>query len=115
MAVFLLREAELAMMHVLSTEQHNVRAALARVEEKSKRKACLGADRMTQQELLSILFGPRMISVVRRMLALEQLGLDPKRDGITLVPVGSPAQILHALEQGAIDRCPCHSRSKPGT
>ena len=40
---------------------------------------------------------------ISTMLALEQLGLDPKRDGITLVPVGSPAQILHALEQGAID------------
>ena len=40
---------------------------------------------------------------ISTMLALEQLGLDPKRDGITLVPVGSPAQILHALVQGAVD------------
>jgi ABC-type nitrate/sulfonate/bicarbonate transport system substrate-binding protein len=37
------------------------------------------------------------------MLALEQLQLDAKRDDITMVPVGSPAEIFRALAQGAID------------
>ena len=31
------------------------------------------------------------------------MGLDPQRDGITTVPVGSPVQILRALEEGTID------------
>ena len=37
------------------------------------------------------------------MLALEQLRLDASRDDITMAPVGSPAEIFRALEQGAID------------
>ena len=40
---------------------------------------------------------------ISTVLALEQLGLDPKRDGIALVPVGSPGEILRALENGVID------------
>jgi ABC-type nitrate/sulfonate/bicarbonate transport system substrate-binding protein len=40
---------------------------------------------------------------ISTVLALEQLGVDPKRDDIILVPVGSPAQILRALELGEID------------
>lgn len=40
---------------------------------------------------------------ISTILALEQLGLDPQRDDITTVPIGSPAQMVHALEQGAID------------
>jgi ABC-type nitrate/sulfonate/bicarbonate transport system substrate-binding protein len=40
---------------------------------------------------------------ISTILALEQLGLSPERDGITAVPVGSPVQIVRALEQGAID------------
>jgi ABC-type nitrate/sulfonate/bicarbonate transport system substrate-binding protein len=40
---------------------------------------------------------------IATVLALEQLGLDRKRDDIALVPVGSPAQILRALELGEID------------
>jgi ABC-type nitrate/sulfonate/bicarbonate transport system substrate-binding protein len=36
-------------------------------------------------------------------MELEQQGLRPSRDKITLVPVGSPAEILRALEEGAID------------
>jgi ABC-type nitrate/sulfonate/bicarbonate transport system substrate-binding protein len=40
---------------------------------------------------------------ISTILALEQLGLDPRRDAITTVPVGSPVQILRALEEGAID------------
>jgi NitT/TauT family transport system substrate-binding protein len=40
---------------------------------------------------------------ISTILALEQLGLDPERDSITTVPIGSPVQILHALEEGTID------------
>ena len=37
------------------------------------------------------------------MLALEQLGLDPKRDNITFLPTGDPVTMAHALETGRID------------
>ncbi|HWH79101.1 MAG TPA: ABC transporter substrate-binding protein [Candidatus Binatus sp.] len=37
------------------------------------------------------------------MLALEQLGLEPKRDNITFLPIGDPVTIGHALEAGRID------------
>jgi len=40
---------------------------------------------------------------ISTILALEQLGLSPGRDEIVFVPVGSPAEILRALEEGAID------------
>ncbi len=37
------------------------------------------------------------------MLALEQLGLEPKRDNIAFLPIGDPVTIGHALEAGRID------------
>jgi len=37
------------------------------------------------------------------MLALEQLGLEPKRDNIAFLPIGNPVTIAHALETGRID------------
>jgi ABC-type nitrate/sulfonate/bicarbonate transport system substrate-binding protein len=37
------------------------------------------------------------------MLALEQLGLDPKRDGISFLPIGDAVTIGHSLEAGRID------------
>jgi ABC-type nitrate/sulfonate/bicarbonate transport system substrate-binding protein len=40
---------------------------------------------------------------ISTVMALEQLGLSPSRDKISLVPVGSPVEILRALEDGAID------------
>jgi ABC-type nitrate/sulfonate/bicarbonate transport system substrate-binding protein len=40
---------------------------------------------------------------ISTVLALEQLKLSPTRDGIALVPVGSPGEILRALEEGTID------------
>ena len=40
---------------------------------------------------------------ISTILALEQLGLDPQRDSITTVPIGSPVQIFQALEEGTID------------
>ena len=40
---------------------------------------------------------------ISTILALEQLGLDPRRDGVRTLPIGSPIQIFQALEEGAID------------
>lgn len=60
----------------------------------------------TTQDLRGKRLGVRVIGAglwISTVLALQQLGLDPKRDDITLVPVGSPAQILRALESGEID------------
>ena len=37
------------------------------------------------------------------MLALEQIGLDPRRDNITFLPIGDPVTMAHALETGRID------------
>ncbi len=37
------------------------------------------------------------------MLALEQLGLEPKRDNISFLPIGDPVIIAQALEAGRID------------
>ena len=37
------------------------------------------------------------------MLALEQLGLEPKRDNISFFPIGDPVTMAHALETGRID------------
>ncbi|MBI2231693.1 MAG: ABC transporter substrate-binding protein, partial [Deltaproteobacteria bacterium] len=37
------------------------------------------------------------------MLALEHLGLEPKRDAITFLPIGDPVTTAHALEAGRID------------
>lgn len=37
------------------------------------------------------------------MLALEQLGLEPRRDHISFFPIGDPVTIGHALEAGRID------------
>jgi ABC-type nitrate/sulfonate/bicarbonate transport system substrate-binding protein len=40
---------------------------------------------------------------ISTILALERLGLDVHRDNITTVPIGSPVEIVRALEEGAID------------
>ena len=40
---------------------------------------------------------------ITTILALEHLGLDPKRDNITILPVGNVTQIAKALEDGVID------------
>jgi NitT/TauT family transport system substrate-binding protein len=37
------------------------------------------------------------------MLALEQIGLDPRRDNITFLPIGDTVTMAHALETGRID------------
>jgi ABC-type nitrate/sulfonate/bicarbonate transport system substrate-binding protein len=50
--------------------------------------------------------GARVIGAglwISTILALERLGLDPRRDQINILPVGNPVQIFHALEQGEID------------
>jgi len=51
------------------------------------------------------------------MLALEQLGLDPKRDHITFMPTGDPITMARALEAGRIDAAvldPTSSRQLTG-
>jgi ABC-type nitrate/sulfonate/bicarbonate transport system substrate-binding protein len=40
---------------------------------------------------------------ISTVLALEQLGLSPGRDDITAVPIGSPIEILRALEETRVD------------
>lgn len=40
---------------------------------------------------------------IHSILALEQLGLDPQRDNISILPIGDPPQIAQALESGSID------------
>jgi hypothetical protein len=50
--------------------------------------------------------GARVIGAglwISTILALEQLALDPRRDEITILPVGNSVQIFRALEQGEID------------
>jgi ABC-type nitrate/sulfonate/bicarbonate transport system substrate-binding protein len=50
--------------------------------------------------------GARVIGAglwISTILALEQLELDPRRDEITILPIGNPVQIFRALEQGEID------------
>ena len=50
--------------------------------------------------------GARVIGAglwISTILALEQLALDPRRDEITILPVGNPVQIFRALEQGELD------------
>ena len=60
----------------------------------------------TPKELRGKRLGARVIGAglwISTILALERLGLDPQRDQIAILPVGSPVQIFHALEQGEID------------
>jgi NitT/TauT family transport system substrate-binding protein len=40
---------------------------------------------------------------IHTVLALEQLGLDPTRDNITILPIGDPSQVTQALESDRID------------
>ena len=40
---------------------------------------------------------------IHSILALEQLGLDSRRDNISILPIGDPPQIAQALESGEID------------
>ena len=54
---------------------------------------------------------------ISTILALEQLGLNPERDGITAVPTGSPIEIVNALEAGRVDAAllsVAHSRALQG-
>jgi ABC-type nitrate/sulfonate/bicarbonate transport system substrate-binding protein len=57
-------------------------------------------------DLRGKLLGARVIGAglwISTILALERLGLDPRRDQISILPVGNPVQIFRALEQGEID------------
>ncbi len=58
------------------------------------------------EELRGKRFGVRVIGAaqwIHTMLALEHLGLDPKRDNISTLAIGDETQIVRALETGAID------------
>ena len=60
----------------------------------------------TPEDLRGKRLGARVIGAglwISTILALEQLALDPRRDEITILPVGNPVQIFRALEQGEID------------
>jgi ABC-type nitrate/sulfonate/bicarbonate transport system substrate-binding protein len=58
------------------------------------------------QDLRGKRFGVQSIvgtTWLNSMLALEQLGLEPKRDNISFLPTGDPVTMAHALEAGRID------------
>jgi ABC-type nitrate/sulfonate/bicarbonate transport system substrate-binding protein len=58
------------------------------------------------EELRGKRFGVRALGAglwIRTILALEHLGLDPKRDKISILPIGDQTQIVRALEAGTID------------
>ncbi|MET0193189.1 MAG: ABC transporter substrate-binding protein [Hyphomicrobiaceae bacterium] len=60
----------------------------------------------TPSDLRGKRLGARVIGAgvwISTILALEQLALDPRRDEITILPVGNPFQIFRALEHGEID------------
>jgi ABC-type nitrate/sulfonate/bicarbonate transport system substrate-binding protein len=40
---------------------------------------------------------------IHTVIAVEQLGLDPLRDNISIVPIGDPAQVMKALEEGRVE------------
>lgn len=57
-------------------------------------------------ELRGKRFGVRALGAalwIQTILALEHLGLDPKRDNISTLAIGDPPQIVRALEAGTID------------
>src|SRR5437870_6248733 len=58
------------------------------------------------QDLRGKRFGVQSIigsTWMNSMLALEALGLEPKRDNITFLPTGDPVTMSQALEAGRID------------
>ena len=60
----------------------------------------------TPQDLRGKRFGVFGIGAgrwINTMLALQHLGLDPKRDGLTMVDIGDLTRIAQALEAGTID------------
>ena len=60
----------------------------------------------TPADLRGKRLGARVIGAglwISTILALERLGLDPRQDQITILPIGNPVQIFRALEQGEID------------
>jgi ABC-type nitrate/sulfonate/bicarbonate transport system substrate-binding protein len=64
------------------------------------------ADIRTPEDLRGKRVGVRVVGAgvwISTIIALEQLGLSPEKDGIATVPIGSPAEILQALERGVID------------
>ncbi len=65
-----------------------------------------GRDIKTPDALRGKRFGVNRVGAgawIHSMLALDHLGLDPKRDGISFVEIGSVPQLAQALEAGRID------------
>ena len=63
-------------------------------------------DIKTPEALRGKRFGTATIGAgawIHSILALDHLGLDPKRDGISLIEIGGVAQQVQALEAGRID------------
>jgi ABC-type nitrate/sulfonate/bicarbonate transport system substrate-binding protein len=63
-------------------------------------------DIRTPEDLCGKRLGARVTGAalwIHSVVALEQLGLDPKRDSIEILEIGDPAQIAQALESGNID------------
>ena len=63
-------------------------------------------DIRTPEDLRGKRLGARVTGAalwIHSIIALEQLGLDSKRDNIKILEIGDPAQIAHALESGNID------------
>ena len=66
----------------------------------------VGRDIKTPDALRGKRFGVNRIGTgawIHSILALDHLGLDPKRDGISFVEIGSVPQLVQALETGGID------------
>jgi ABC-type nitrate/sulfonate/bicarbonate transport system substrate-binding protein len=60
----------------------------------------------TPEDMRNKTLGARVVGAalwIHSILALEQLGLDAKRDNISILPIGDPPQIAEALESGRID------------
>jgi len=75
-------------------------------------------DIKTPAELRGKRFGVRALGAalwIHTVLALEHLGLDPRRDNLSFLPIGDPTQIVRALEAGTIDAAllsPAQSRQR---
>jgi NitT/TauT family transport system substrate-binding protein len=79
---------------------------LTSVSEKVSWKLMASRQIKTPQDLRGKRIGVSSIvgtTWLNSMLALEQLGLDPKRDNIVFLQTGDPVTMGHALESGRID------------
>lgn len=79
---------------------------LTSISDRVSWKLIAGPQIKKPQDLRGKRFGVQSIvgsTWMYAMLGLEQLGLEPKRDNITFLPIGDPVVIAQALEAGRID------------